>query len=125
MTSDYSKSSSSLYPILQKFHEMICEIIFSKSLFRIFLIFYSQGLIQELNLNNGRRPLSLPSIARQAKMQRGMSQWVRGEALNNLCSPLYNLCSPLYWPEMHHLSCLMSLVFKNVFCLFLQELLLL
>ena len=120
MTSDYSKSSSSpgLYPILQKFHEMICEIIFSKSVFRIFLIFYSQGLIQELSLNNGRRPLSLPSIARQTKMQRGMSQWVRGEALNNLCSPLY-------WPEMRHLSCLMSLVFKNVFCLFLQELLLL
>ena len=43
ITSAYSKSSnfSSFVPILQKFYEMICEIIISKTVCGIFLFFLS------------------------------------------------------------------------------------
>ena len=43
ITSAYSKSSnfSGFNPILQKFYEMICEIIVSKSMCGIFLFFLS------------------------------------------------------------------------------------
>ena len=42
ITSAYSKSSDSLWfnPILQKFYEMICEIIVSKTVRRISLFFF-------------------------------------------------------------------------------------
>ena len=55
MTSAHSKSSNSLgfHPILQKFYKMICEIIVSKTMCGIFLIFYRSSFINNFMVKNG------------------------------------------------------------------------
>ena len=54
MTSVYFKSSNSLgfNPILQKFYEIICEIIFSKTVCGIFLIFCRSRFINNFFMKN-------------------------------------------------------------------------
>ena len=58
ITSVYSKSSNSLgfNPILQKFCEMICEIISSKTVCGIFLIFCRLHFIKNFVVNNFPEP---------------------------------------------------------------------
>ena len=58
ITSTYSKSSNSLglNPILQKFHEMICEIIVSKKMSGIFVVlwwkfFWNRKIIKTTNIS--------------------------------------------------------------------------
>ena len=54
ITSAYSKSSNSsgFNPILQKFYKMICEIIVSKTVCGIFLIFFRSSFISNLTVKN-------------------------------------------------------------------------
>ena len=54
ITSAYSKSSNSsgFNPILQKFYEMICEVIVSKIVCGIFLIFCRSSFINNFMLKN-------------------------------------------------------------------------
>ena len=54
ITSAYSKSSNSLgfSPILQKFYEMMCEIIISKTVRRIFLFFCQSRFINNFMVKN-------------------------------------------------------------------------
>ena len=59
ITSAHSKSSNSpgFNPILQKFYEMISEIIFSKTMCRIFLIFCQSSFINNfMVINNFLEP---------------------------------------------------------------------
>ena len=54
ITSAHSKSShpSGFNPILQKLYEMICEIIVSKTICRIYLIFYRSSFINNFMAKN-------------------------------------------------------------------------
>ena len=54
ITSGYSKSSNSsgFNPILQKFYDMICEIIVSKTVCGIFLIFCRSSFINNFMVKN-------------------------------------------------------------------------
>ena len=54
ITSAYSKSSNSsgFNPILQKFYEMICEIIVSKTVYGIFLFFCQLSFINNFMVKN-------------------------------------------------------------------------
>ena len=47
-----SSNSSGFYPILQKFYEMICEIMVSKTLCGIFLIFCPSSCINNFMVKN-------------------------------------------------------------------------
>ena len=57
-TSAHSKSSNSsgFNPILQNFYEMICEIIASKTVCGIFLIFCRSGFINNFMVKNNFSP---------------------------------------------------------------------
>ena len=59
ITSAYSKSSKSagFNPILQKFQEMICEIIVFKTVCRIFLIFCRSSFINNFMVRSNFREL--------------------------------------------------------------------
>ena len=59
ITSAYSKSSKSagFNPILQKFQEMICEIIVFKTVCRIFLIFCRSSFINNFMVKSNFREL--------------------------------------------------------------------
>ena len=61
ITSAYSKSSNSLgfSPILQKFYEMICEIIISKMVSRIFLFFCQSRFINNFMEKNNFSELQI------------------------------------------------------------------
>ena len=54
ITSAHSKNPnfSGFNPILQKFYEMICEIVVSKTLCRFFLIFYRLSFINNFMVKN-------------------------------------------------------------------------
>ena len=54
ITSPYSKSSKPLWfsPILQKFYKMICEIIISKTICRIFLFFCQSRFVNNFMEKN-------------------------------------------------------------------------
>ena len=72
ITSAYSKSSNSsgFNSILQKFYEIICEIIVSKMVCRIFLIFFRSSFINNFILKNN---FSKPYNHRNLNISRNIS----------------------------------------------------
>ena len=97
MTSAHSKSSNSsgFNPILKKFYKMICKIIVSKTVGRIFLIF-----CRSISINNSMLKNSFSEPNNQRKLNISRPICFKKNVRTPFCrSYLYKLAGRIFFPK--------------------------
>ena len=113
ITSAHSKSSNSsgFNPILQKFYEMICEMIVSKTVCRVFLIFCRWSFINNFMV---KKNFLEPKNHRKLKISRSIYfKKISAHRSVDLICIFFTTAKPLIWASFFSTKINFILFFKG------------